>query len=295
MKSFDIKGTGVALVTPFDKHESIDFSSLGKLIDHCINGGVNYLVCLGTTSEYPTLTPKELDALRDYTLEYVDGRVPVVLGMGGNNTKELVTKINHTNFNGFSAILTVSPYYNKPSQKGLISHYSFVASSSPVPVIIYNVPSRTGSNLKAETVLQLAEELDNIIGVKEASGNMSQCMEILRCKPDKFSLVSGEDALTLPLISCGANGVISVTANAFPDKVSQMVKFALKGSYKKALSIHNSLLPFTNAIFEEGNPAGVKSALNTLGLSENVVRLPLSKVSKSLDNRLQSIIREIKK
>ncbi len=292
-KEFNIKGTGVALVTPFDKHENIDFASLGKIIDNCIAGGVDYLVCMGTTSEYPTLTEKEISAIKDYTLDHVEGRVPVVLGLGGNNTKELVSKITHLDANEFDAILSVAPYYNKPSQKGLFSHYRFVASSSPLPMIIYNVPGRTGCNLKAETVLELAEENKNIIGIKEASGDMSQCMEILRCKPEGFSLVSGEDALTLPLIACGASGVISVTANAFPKQVSSMVNFALKGTMKKAIALHNTLLPFTNAIFEEGNPAGIKAALEILGYGENVVRMPLAKISKTLGNKLLTIIKQI--
>lgn len=292
-KEFNIKGTGVALVTPFDKHESIDFVSLGRLIDNCIEGGVDYLVCLGTTSEYPTLTDKEILAIKDYTLDHVDGRVPVVLGLGGNNTKELVSKITHLSANEFDAILSVAPYYNKPSQKGLFSHYRFIASCSSLPMIIYNVPGRTGCNLKAETVLKLAEENKNIIGIKEASGDMSQCMEILRCKPEGFSLVSGEDALTLPLIACGASGVISVTANAFPKQVSSMVNFALKGTMKKALALHNTLLPFTDAIFEEGNPAGIKAALEILGYGENVVRMPLAKISKTLGNKLLTIIKQI--
>ncbi len=292
-KEFNIKGTGVALVTPFDKHENIDFASLGKLIDNCIEEGVDYLVCLGTTSEYPTLTDKEISAIKDYTLDHVNGRVPVVLGMGGNNTKELISKITHLDANEFDAILSVAPYYNKPSQKGLFSHYRFIASCSPLPVIIYNVPGRTGCNLKAETVLKLAEENKNIIGIKEASGDMSQCMEILRCKPEGFSLVSGEDALTLPLIACGANGVISVTANAFPKQVSSMVNFALKGTMKKALALHNTLLPFTNAIFEEGNPAGIKAALEILGYGDNIVRMPLAKISKTLGSKLLTIIKQI--
>lgn len=292
--NFNTKGTGVALVTPFDKRGNVDFSALGRLIDHCINGGIDYLVCLGTTSEYPTLTEKETFAVRDYIVEYVDKRVPIVLGVGGNNTKELVTRINHTDLSGFAAILSVSPYYNKPSQKGLYTHYNYIAAASPLPVIIYNVPGRTGVNISAETTLKLAEDFKNIIGIKEASGNMLQCMEILRCKPDRFSLISGEDALTYPLITCGANGVISVTANAYPNMVSTMVNHALKGNNNKALALHNTLLPFTNAIFEEGNPSGVKAALESMGICDNIVRLPLSNVSRALYNRLQSYVKEHK-
>lgn len=294
MKEFNAKGTGVAMITPFDKQGNVDFSSFSKLINHIIEGGVDYLVCLGTTSEYPTLTEREMMAIRDFTIETVDNRVPIVIGVGGNDTREVVNHVTKDDFNGFSAILSVSPYYNKPSQKGLLEHFRRVAYSSPLPVIIYNVPGRTGSNISAETTLKLAEECDNIIAIKEASGNMAQCMEILRCKPKNFELLSGEDALTLPLMSMGAKGVISVTANAFPKQVSTMVNLALKDSCRKATAVHNQILPFTNAIFEEGNPCGIKAALEILGIVQNNVRLPLAKVSKTLYSRLQTIIKEIK-
>ncbi|MCH3924318.1 MAG: 4-hydroxy-tetrahydrodipicolinate synthase [Bacteroidales bacterium] len=294
MKEFNIKGTGVAMVTPFDKQGNVDLTSFGKLINHCIEGGCDYLVCLGTTSEYPTLSQKEMFAVKEFTIECVENRVPIVLGMGGNDTRELINKITKYDYTNIAAILSVAPFYNKPNQKGLYTHFSQVANSSPVPVIIYNVPGRTGSNLNAETTLQLAEECNNIIGIKEASGNMNQCMEILRCKPKGFNVISGEDALTVPLMSVGAKGVISVTANAFPKQVSDMVNYCLKDNFKKAIPIHNALLPFTNAIFEEGNPVGIKSALKTLGITNNVVRLPLTEASKSLSNKIQSIINDIK-
>lgn len=294
MKEFNIKGTGVAMVTPFDKQGNVDLTSFGKLINHCIEGGCDYLVCLGTTSEYPTLSQKEMFAVKEFTIECVENRVPIVLGMGGNDTRELINKITKYDYTNIAAILSVAPFYNKPNQKGLYTHFSQVANSSPVPVIIYNVPGRTGSNLNAETTLQLAETCNNIIGIKEASGNMNQCMEILRCKPKGFNVISGEDALTVPLMSVGAKGVISVTANAFPKQVSDMVNYCLKDNFKKAIPIHNALLPFTNAIFEEGNPVGIKSALKTLGITNNVVRLPLTEASKSLSNKIQSIINDIK-
>lgn len=294
MNQFNIKGTGVAIITPFDKQGNVDFPALSKLINHIIDGGVDYIVCLGTTSEYPTLTEKEQLAVKDFTIEAVDKRVPIVIGLGGNNTRELVAKISKYNFDGISAILSVSPYYNKPTQKGLYNHFRMVASSAPLPVIIYNVPGRTGSNISAETTITLAKDVPNIIGIKEASGNMIQCLEILRQKPKGFELVSGEDALTLPLIACGAKGVISVTANAFPKKVSEMVNFALKDNCKKAAVINNELLPFTNAIFEEGNPGGIKAALDIMGICKNEVRMPLANVSKKLYNKIQTIISEIK-
>ena len=293
MKDFNAKGTGVALITPFDKQGNIDFVSLGRLINHVIEGGVDYLVCLGTTSEYTTLTEKEMIAVKQFTIETTDNRVPIVLGVGSNDTRSLVNHITKMDYQGISAVLSVAPYYNKPSQKGLLEHYRLVAESCPLPVIIYNVPGRTGTNISAETTLKLAEDCKNIIAVKEASGNMMQCMEILRQKPKGFELVSGEDALTLPLMSMGAKGVISVTANAMPKQVSEMVNLALKDSCRKATAIHNALLPLTSAIFEEGSPSGVKAALEILGICQNNVRLPLAKVSKTLSNRIQSIIKEI--
>jgi len=293
MKDFNIKGTGVALVTPFDKQGNIDFISFGKLINYVIEGGVDYLVCLGTTSEYPTLTEKELCAITQFTIETTDNRVPIVLGVGGNNTRELVNNITKLDYHGISAVLSVTPYYNKPSQKGLFEHFTSVAESCSKPLIIYNVPSRTGANLSAETTLKLAEECPNIVGIKEASGNMAQCMEILRRKPKNFELISGEDALALPLIAMGAKGVISVTANIKPQLVTEMVNLALKDSCRKATILHNKLLPLTNAIFEEGNPNGAKAALEILGICHNYVRLPLYKVSKVLYNKIQLILKEI--
>lgn len=293
MKEFCAKGTGVAMITPFDSQGNVDFGAFEKLINYLIDSGVDYLVCLGTTSEYPTLTEKEILAIKEFTIEIVNNRVPIVLGVGGNNTREVINHITRDSFEGFAAILSVCPYYNKPSQNGLFTHFSNIASACEKPVIIYNVPSRTGSNLMAETTLHLAESCPNIIAIKEASGNMSQCMEILRSKPKGFELLSGEDALTLPLMSLGAKGVISVTANCYPKLVANMVNFLLKDSCKKATVIHNELLPFTNAIFSEGNPCGIKAALEIKNICQNSVRLPLSTISKKLYDRLNNIIKQI--
>ncbi|MEE1097032.1 MAG: 4-hydroxy-tetrahydrodipicolinate synthase [Bacteroidales bacterium] len=293
MKKFDLQGTGVALVTPFHKQGNIDFTSLGKLIEHTIQGGVDYLVCLGTTSEYPTLSQQEQLAVIDFTIEQVEGRVPIVLGMGCNDTRSLVDKIRHTDFSSIAAILSVAPYYNKPNQKGLYAHFKAVAEASDVPVILYNVPGRCGVNMTAETTLQLARDFSNIIGIKEASGNMAQCMEILMNKPQGFALVSGEDALVLPLIALGGQGVISVTANAYPDLMSELVNHSLKTNMKKAKAVHEKLLPFSNAIFDEGNPVGIKSALETMGICSSYVRQPLAKASKQLQTKLQTIISNI--
>ena len=234
MKKFDLQGTGVALVTPFHKQGNIDFTSLGRLIDHTIEGGVDYLVSLGTTSEYPTLSSQEQLAVVEFTIEKVENRVPVVLGMGGNDTRSLVDKIRHTDLSSIAAILSVAPYYNKPNQKGLYAHYKAIAEASNTPIILYNVPGRCGVNMAAETTLQLANDFSNIIGIKEASGNMAQCMEILANKPQGFTVVSGEDALVLPMIALGAQGVISVAANAYPNIMSELVTHSLKSNMKKA-------------------------------------------------------------
>lgn len=295
MKKFDLQGTGVALVTPFHKQGNIDFTSLGRLIDHTIEGGVDYLVSLGTTSEYPTLSSQEQLAVVEFTIEKVENRVPIVLGMGGNDTRSLVDKIRHTDLSSIAAILSVAPYYNKPNQKGLYAHYKAIAEASNTPIILYNVPGRCGVNMTAETTLQLANDFSNIIGIKEASGNMAQCMEILANKPQGFTVVSGEDALVLPMIALGAQGVISVAANAYPNIMSELVTHSLKSNMKKARTVHEKLLPFSNAIFDEGNPTGIKAALEIMGICQNNLRLPLVKSSKQLYSKLQTIINNIDK
>ena len=282
-------GTGVALITPFRKQETIDFSKLEQLIDYVINSGVDYIVALGTTSEAATMTESERTALLQFIVESVNNRVPIMLGMGGNNTRAVTDVISQTNFDGIGAILSVTPYYNKPQQRGLVEHFKSIADASPAPVVRYNVPGRTSCNLAAETTLQLAEENSNIIGIKEASGNMQQIMEILRCKPAGFKVISGDDALTLPMIAMGASGVISVIANARPKEMSDMVHYALKGDMKKALPIHYSMLPLMHAIFEEGNPGGIKALLEIEGRIMNQLRLPLTKVSKVLYNKLKEL------
>lgn len=285
-------GTGVALVTPFRKQETIDFSKLEKLISHIISGGTDYIVALGTTSEAATMTETERHALQDFIIETVGGRCPIMLGLGGNNTLAVTDAIANTNFDGISGILSVAPYYNKPNQRGLAQHFKQIADASPVPVIIYNVPGRTGVNITADTTLLLATECPNIIGIKEASGNISQIMQILRNKPEGFAVISGDDSLTYPMITLGASGVISVIANALPKEMSSMVRYALKGDIKKALPLHYRMLPLMNAIFEEGNPSGIKALLEIEGLIGNTLRMPLVKVSKALYNKLSSMYDE---
>ncbi len=295
MKQPIFTGTGVALITPFRRQqETVDFTKLEALIENIIASGVDYIVALGTTSEAATMTTAERAAVQEFIVETVAGRLPIMLGLGGNNTLNLTDTIAGTNFDGISAILSVTPYYNKPNQRGLLQHYRSVAEASPVPVVIYNVPGRTGVNLAAETTLTLAHECPNIIGIKEASGNIQQAMEILRQRPAGFRVISGDDALTYPLLALGADGVISVMANALPKEMSDMVRLALKGDLKKALPLQMKMLPLMNAIFDEGNPTGIKALLEIQGSITNILRLPLVKASKTLTNKLSTLYNEFR-
>lgn len=276
------KGTGVAIITPFHDSGNIDFGSFEKIIEHIIAGGVNYIVALGTTGESVTLSRDEKVAVLEFVVEIVNKRIPVVAGLGGNSTQDVINTIKATSFDGIDAILSVCPYYNKPQQKGLYGHYKAIAGACPVPVILYNVPGRTSMNISAETTLKLAADFSNIIGIKEASGNLLQCMEIIKDRPQDFLVISGDDALTLPLIALGADGVISVIANAFPFQFSEMVNLCMKGKFSKARTVHYDLLAFTNALFMDGNPSGIKAAMETIGLCKSNVRLPLTKVNKNV-------------
>jgi 4-hydroxy-tetrahydrodipicolinate synthase len=280
------KGTGVAIITPFHDSGNIDFGSFEKIIEHIIAGGVNYIVALGTTGESVTLSRDEKVAVLEFVVEIVNKRVPVVAGLGGNNTQEVINSIKATSFDGIDAILSVCPYYNKPQQKGLYNHYKAIAGACPVPVILYNVPGRTSVNISAETTLKLANDFSNIIGIKEASGNLLQCMDIIKDKPDGFLVISGDDALTLPLIALGADGVISVVANAFPREFAEMVSLGLKGKFIKARNLHYDLIKFTNALFIDGNPSGIKAAMEIIGLCKSNVRLPLVKVNKNVHSAI---------
>jgi len=272
-------GTGVALVTPFNTDGSVDFNGLRNLINHTISGGVDYLVSLGTTGETATLSSDEKKAVWQFTAEANNGRVPLVAGIGGNSTKEVTDGLKQFESSGYSAVLSVSPYYNKPTQEGIYQHYKAVAESSPLPVILYNVPGRTGSNINSETTLRLAHEMKNIIGVKEASANFDQFNRIIRDKPEDFLFISGDDPITLPMISMGAVGVISVVGNALPAIFSTMVRMCLAGNFIEAQPLHYSLTEITRHFFAEGNPGGVKSALKQLNICGETVRLPLVNVS----------------
>lgn len=285
-----LTGTGVALITPFKQNFEVDYDSLGKVIDYIINGGVEYVVTLGTTGETPTLSKEEKFDIIQYTFEKVNNRVPVIVGIGGNNTHELINDLHKYPLDKAMAVLSASPYYNKPSQEGLFFHYKALAEASPKPIILYNVPGRTGRNLNAATTLKLAHEVGNIAGIKEASGDMVQCMQILKDKPAGFAVVSGDDALVLPQIACGMNGVISVAANALPKEFSNMVRLCLKNDFPAAVSINNKLMEAYDLMFAENNPAGVKAFMYEQGLLHNVLRLPVVPLSKGLHEKVQSYL-----
>ena len=284
----DLTGTGVALVTPFNQDKNIDFTSLGRIIDHCIEGGVNYLVCLGTTGETVTLTLKEKQELLDFTKNQTAGRVPLVAGFGGNDTMRISEQINSFNLDGYSAILSSSPNYNKPSQEGIFQHYKHIALNSPLPVILYNVPSRTGQNMEAETTIRLANKFEQIIGIKEAANDILQSMEICRKSPSTFQLIAGDDIHALPMISYGCTGVISVVAQAIPASFTEMINAALVADFGKASSLQFSFLDLIKLIFEENNPAGIKAALSKQNLCSEDLRLPLVPISEDLRTRIQS-------
>lgn len=287
-------GTGVAMVTPFTPKGEIDFNALEKLVNHLIDGGVDYLVSLGTTGETATLSSQEKKEVFKRTQAIVQGRKPLIAGIGGNNTEEILRKINDFEIAGYDAILSVSPYYNKPTQEGIYQHYKAISANAPLPIILYNVPGRTSSCLTAETTLRLAHDCKNIIATKEASGNFDIFSEIMRDKPKDFLLISGDDGLTLPMMALGASGTISVTANAIPKLVSDMVKYALDKNIDKATENHLKLTEFTRLMFVEGNPAGVKAALHILGICGVDVRLPLVKASQKLIDLITQEIQKLK-
>ena len=285
-----LQGTGVALVTPFTTDLKVDFISLGNVIDAMILGGVEYLITLGTTGETPTLDKQEKLDIVNYTFEKVAGRVPVVVGIGGNNTAELINDLQHYPLEKAIAVLSASPNYNKPSQEGIFQHYKALAAVSPKPIILYNVPGRTGRNMTAETTLRLANEVPNIAGMKEAGGDMWQCMQMLRDMPKDFLLVSGDDALALPQLACGMHGVISVAANAFPAEFSQMVRLCLQNNFPEAKKINDQLLEAYDLMFSENNPAGVKAFMAEQGMISNNVRLPVVPLSVGLFTKVKAFL-----
>jgi 4-hydroxy-tetrahydrodipicolinate synthase len=289
-----LRGTGVALVTPFSDDGSVDFNSLQRLINFVIDSGVNYLVTLGTTGETPTLSKEEKIEIIHHTFEFVAGRVPIVIGIGGNNTQAIIKDLESFPLDGAAAILSASPYYNKPSQEGIFQHYKAFSAVTSKRIILYNVPGRTGSNIAASTTIRLANECENICGIKEASGNLIQCMHILKEKPEEFFVTSGDDHLTLPLIACGMDGVISVAANCFPKLFSNMVNCALDGEYSTAKATHYRLLKGFDLLFAENNPAGVKAFLSELGIITNNLRLPLVPLNENLLKEVKEYLPSLK-
>lgn len=283
-----LRGTGVAVITPFTKESKIDFSALGNVIDFLISNKVEYLVLLGTTGETPVLSSSEKIEILEYAYEKIAGSVPVVVGIGGNDTAHLLEDFKQLPLEKATAVLSAAPYYNKPSQEGIFQHYKLVAEASPQPVILYNVPGRTGRNMTAGTTLRLANEVPNIIGIKEASGDMAQCMQILKDRPDGFLVLSGDDALALPQIACGMEGVISVAANAFPLEFSNMVRSCLSNEYAAARVINDKLIPTYDLMFAENNPAGVKAFMYKMGLIDNQLRLPNVPLSQPVYSAIEA-------
>lgn len=286
-------GTGVALVTPFKKDFSVDVESLIKIVNYVIDGGVEYLVVLGTTAETSTLSSDEKELVIDTIVKANAGRLPLVLGVGGNNTQKVVEELKTRDFSHFSAILSVSPYYNKPTQEGIYQHFKAVAAASPIPVILYNVPGRTASNMLPSTVIRIANDFKNVIGIKEAAGDIVQAMKLIQTKPEGFLVISGDDMITLPMVLAGGAGVISVIGEGFPKEFSQMVRLGLQRKVDEAYKLHYQLADSIDMIFEQGNPGGIKEIFKSLGLSENTVRLPLVNVNEDLALRLNNFTNKL--
>lgn len=288
-------GTGVALVTPFKKDFSVDTEALKRIVNYVIEGGVEYLVVLGTTAESATLSQDEKEIVINEIVEANNGRLPLVLGVGGNNTLKVVEELKTRDFSKFQAILSVSPYYNKPTQEGIYQHFKMIAENSPIPVIVYNVPGRTASNMLPETVLRLAKDFNNIIGIKEAAGDIVQAMKLIQHKPKDFLVISGDDMITLPMVLAGGAGVISVIGEGYPKEFSEMVRLGLQRKVDEAYALHYKLMDSIDMIFEQGNPGGIKEIFKSLELSENTVRLPLVNVNENLADRLYAFTKQLSK
>lgn len=289
-----LTGTGVALVTPFKKDFSVDTDALKKIVEYQIEGGIDYLVVMGTTAEAATLSKQEKQLVINTVIEANNGRLPLVLGVGGNNTHEVADELKNRDLSAFTAILSVSPYYNKPTQEGIYQHFKMVAEASPLPIILYNVPGRTASNMLPATVIRLANDFKNIIGIKEAAGDIVQAMKIIQHKPEGFLVISGDDMITLPMILAGGAGVISVIAEGFPKEFSQMVRLGLEKKADEAYKLHYKVADAIDMIFEQGNPAGIKSVFKSLGICEDVVRLPLVNVNEDLAGRIRDFVNKIR-
>ncbi|MDE6553404.1 MAG: 4-hydroxy-tetrahydrodipicolinate synthase [Muribaculaceae bacterium] len=294
MANLNILGMGVALVTPFNSNKDIDFPALERVIDHVVDNGADFLVALGTTGETPALSAEEKKAVKDFVKKKADGRIPLVLGVGGNNTAEVVNQLKEYDLTGYSAILSVVPPYNKPSQEGIFQHFKAIAEASPLPVVLYNVPGRTGVNMTADTTLRLAREVPGIVGIKEASGDIHQIQRLLREKPDGFTVLSGDDGMTYPLMALGAQGVISVLGNAYPKEFAEMVHLCLEGNYIEAVDVHFKFRDIIRLLFTDGNPAGVKCVMHDMGLIENELRLPLVPVCEATAEAILHWVKTLK-
>ncbi len=288
------KGLGIALVTPFKENGEVDYESLLRLVDYQLENGADFFCILATTGETPTLTAEEKHLIKELVVEKVQARVPILMGCGGNNTAAVVRELQTGDFKGIDGVLSVCPYYNKPSQEGLYQHFKAIAAATQLPVVLSNVPGRTGVNLKADTTVRLARDCHNIVAIKEASGNLEQVDEIIKNKPRDFDVISGDDSLTFPMVSCGAVGVISVIGNALPREFSKMIRLQMRGEYDPARKIHHSFTDLFSLLFVDGNPAGVKAMLHEMGFIENVLRLPLVPTRISTLQRMSEIMKELK-
>ena len=288
------KGLGIALITPFKEDGSVDYDALIRLVDYQLNNGADFFCILATTGETPTLTREEKQKIKDLVVEYVQARVPILIGFGGNNTAAVVEELKTADFKGIDGVLSVCPYYNKPSQEGLYQHFKAIAAATSLPVVLYNVPGRTGVNLQAATTVRLARDCQNIVAIKEASGNLEQVDEIIKNKPADFDVISGDDSLTFPMVSCGAVGVISVIGNALPKEFSRMIRLQMRGEYDPARTIHHRFTDLFSLLFVDGNPAGVKAMLSEMGFIQNVLRLPLVPMRINNMQRMSEILKELK-
>lgn len=294
MKHNIFRGLGIALITPFKQDGSVDYPSLEKLVEYQLENGADFLCILATTGETPCLTSDEKEKIKELVINKVKGQIPIVVGCGGNNTAAVVEELKNGNFKGIDGILSVCPYYNKPSQEGLYQHFKAIANATDLPVILYNVPGRTGINMKAETTVRLATDCENVVAVKEASGNLEQVDEILKNKPDGFAVLSGDDSLTYPMIACGADGVISVIGNALPKEFSRMCRLERRGEFEAAVKIHHKFTDLYSLLFVDGNPAGVKALLHEMGFIENVLRLPLVPTRVATVQKMSQILKDLK-
>ena len=294
MKHNIFRGLGIALITPFTENGAVDYDAMKRIVEYQLSNGADFLCILATTGETPCLTKQEKEDIKKYIIDLVAGRIPILMGCGGNNTSAVVDELQNGDFKGIDGILSVCPYYNKPSQEGLYQHFKAISSATSLPIVLYNVPGRTGINLKAETTVRLARECENIVAIKEASGSLEQVDEILKNKPEGFAVLSGDDSLTYPMIACGADGVISVIGNALPKEFSRMIRLEKNGEFEAAVKIHHTFTDLYSLLFVDGNPAGVKALLHEMGYIKNVLRLPLVPTRVATVQKMSQILKDLK-